>query len=339
MALARVNLGGAFVNADADGFRSGEGDEANARIVGHQVADFAAASRHEVDDARRHAGFLHDFVHLVGEDRGVAGRLQEHAVADHHRRHRHADEDGEREVPGGNRYADADRLVEVLVRFIVEVTELGRVRQLERVTAIPLEEVDRFRDFAIGFSPALVQLVGHPRGVLEAATANDRGHLEEHGRAGLHGELLPALHGFPGRNDRVLDVRRTSHGDLADHLIQVARIDRGDPFAGFAPLAVHDDRIILAEFGLDLRQRLEHFCSVGFLRKIDERLGRVMSSHCNVPLALWARTPETYSLAAIVSDEPSVNQITGHKESRFTEKRAGISHPGPRFVWINRRTT
>ncbi|MCY1350981.1 hypothetical protein D9M69_372310 [compost metagenome] len=79
---------------------TGEGDERRNRMLDEGVADFRARAHHHAEHARRQAGFLEDArQQQAAGDRGVAGRLDHHRVAQGQGRGQGAGGEVQGEVP------------------------------------------------------------------------------------------------------------------------------------------------------------------------------------------------------------------------------------------------
>src|SRR6202042_3787140 len=139
--------------------RPGERDEANLRMPDDQVTDLASRSGNEVDDAGRHADLVQQVHEPSRDHRRVARRLEHDGVAAHDRRPRHSDHDGAREIPGWDYSADAERYVHELVLFARQRYDGLRPRVPQRPPRIVFEKIDRLRDIAVCFDPALADFV------------------------------------------------------------------------------------------------------------------------------------------------------------------------------------
>ncbi len=277
--LSRMDLGPALEDADADLLGAGKSDKARLGVVDQKIADLAAATRQKVHHSGGHTGLFHDLEHLVADDRRVARRLQDDRVSGHHRSHGHVGQNGAGEVPRGNDHADTERLVKEHVGFVAEVAELSRARETKHLAAVPLEHIDRFADLSLGLVPSLVELKSHPGRELELALPDDPGHLEKDAGPSHSGDLAPLLIGRPGRSDGVLGISAPSLGHLADHLIQVARVDGTDPLARLTALTADDDGVTLAELSLDIFKRRSHRRGIFRQTEVQGRFVDKGSSH------------------------------------------------------------
>ena len=85
----------------------------------------AAAAGQQVEAARREAGLEQHLGELRGDGRRLARRLDDDRVAGDQRGHRHAQQDREREVPGRDDHADAERHVDHLVVLAGQLHRAG----------------------------------------------------------------------------------------------------------------------------------------------------------------------------------------------------------------------
>src|SRR6185436_12632270 len=63
--LTVVDLGRAFIDAQANFLRAREGDETRLRVIDHHVPNFSTRTCHEINYASGHSGFFEQFEELV----------------------------------------------------------------------------------------------------------------------------------------------------------------------------------------------------------------------------------------------------------------------------------
>ena len=168
-------------------------------------------------------------------------------VAGDERGARHAGEDREREVPGGDDDGDAARLVEVDVVLAGDVAHAPRPVEAQHLAPVVLEEVDRLVDVAVGLAPRLAGLEGHEGGELEDLLAHERGGAEEHGGALPRRRVAPGRERRLGRGDGGLGLGTPAVGGRADHLGRPRRVHRRQSLRGVGLATADDERIVRAE--------------------------------------------------------------------------------------------
>ena len=172
-------VGGALVNLEADGFGAGEGDEAGFRVLDDGVAERGAGAGTEVDHAVGKAGFFEDLDETGGDGGRVARRLEDDGVAGDDGGGGHAGHDGEREVPGRDDGAHAERDIEEFVALARILDGRAGGGQAQRLAGVELEEIDGLADIGVGLGPVLADFVGEPGHEFELAPADDFGSAKE----------------------------------------------------------------------------------------------------------------------------------------------------------------
>ena len=155
-------LAARLVDFQADGFGSGEGDEARLRVRDDGRAEGGAGAGAEVDDAGGQAGFFEDAEEDGGDGGRVAGGFEDDGVAADDGGGGHAGHDGEREVPRRDDGADAERNVAELVALSGVLDGRGGGVEAEGFAGVELEEVDGLAYVGVGLGPVLADLVGEP---------------------------------------------------------------------------------------------------------------------------------------------------------------------------------
>ena len=186
-------FGGALVDAQANFLRAGEANETRLRVVDQQVADHGVFAGNEVDDTGRHANLGQNFHELVGDYRRARRGFEHHRIARHQRGHHQAGGNRQREVPGWDGQARAERDVlhfGVLARQLINLLRPGQALHLARVV---LAKVDRLGNVGICFSPVLIDLVDHPGAQLVDAVAHDRGGFHQVAHTLLGAGFAPGI--------------------------------------------------------------------------------------------------------------------------------------------------
>jgi len=158
-----------------------------------------------------------------------------------------------------------------------------RAVQAQHLAAIELAEIDRLGDVGVGLSPALTDLVDHPGGQFEPAPPQFGRSLEQVVGALRGRHAAPGLERRVGALDRAIRQldRRARHAP--DDLLGVGRVDRVDRLVGRNPIAADDQRVGLAELGLDVGQRLPHGGGVLGRAEIGERLIAELRKRHRIP--------------------------------------------------------
>ncbi len=228
--------------------RAGEGDEVHVGTADQFGADLFADARQVIDDAVGNADVLQDFHQAVAHDRRLLGRLHHDRVAGRQSGGRHAGEDRQREIPGGNDGGDAARAVGVDVLFAGPVGAVS-LDQLADLVGVIHAEIDRFRHVGIGLGPRLAALVDFPGGQLETVIPHfGGGQLEVFGTVPRLG-AGPLFEGPPGRLDGHGGLFGSGRGDAAHHLRFVRGTSGGDRVPALDGPSVDHQRIFLAELG------------------------------------------------------------------------------------------
>ena len=159
---------------------------------------------------------------------------------------------GDREVPGGDQAADADRLAD---RHRELVAQLGRRRLAVEAAALAgheLRHVDGFLDVAAGLGDDLAHLARHVAGIAILALGEQlRGAQQDVGPLRRR-HLAPAGIGLGGRRHRAIDVGRRRLGEAADQVAGVRRaaVLEGRARGGRHPLAIDEVGVSLYAHGL-----------------------------------------------------------------------------------------
>ncbi len=213
----------------------------------HQrVADRAAGTRNEVDDARREAGLVQQIDELSGDDRRIARRLEYDCIARDERRSRHAGHDREGKVPRRDHDADAERNVGEPILFARNRRQRRRVRVAQRFARVELQKVDRLSRVRIGFDPTLADFEDEQRVEVIAPLPNELGRFEEVLRPLFHGDALPRFEGAEGGTDRIVRLLERGRADASDHFTRLGRIVRFDTLRGLDAAAVDHKRVMPA---------------------------------------------------------------------------------------------
>ena len=238
-------------------------------MLDDRVAERAARTRAEVDDARRQAGFFHGLDELGRDGGRIARGLQDDGVAADHRRAGHAAHDGAREVPRRDDGADAQRDVPQMVALARKLYRGLDLGEPERLAAVELQEVDEFADVAVGLGPVLADFEHEPGHELELAVADDLGGLEEHRSAFFDRSAAPGLEGFEGGLHGRFHVLLVGFLEQADEFGWLGGVDRADLGLGHDALAAYNQRVLAPEFGPDLVEGGAHLPDIVLVAPVD----------------------------------------------------------------------
>ena len=256
--LAGPMLRRAHVDIESHVARAGEGDETRLGVLDQSVSERRAGAGTEVDHSGRQAGFFQSLEKLGRDGRRIAGRLEDHGVAAHHRRRSHAAHDRQREIPRRDHRAHAQRDITQGVAFAGKLHGWFGFGQVQGQASVELQEVDRLAGVGFGFVPVLADLQDHPGIELRLALADDVGCAEQQSGAFLHRHVLPrferrerSLHG----RLHVLDTGFLMHADDFGW----PRGVEGPDFLGCAAALAADHQIVLAaQLAADFLDRRAH---------------------------------------------------------------------------------
>ncbi len=127
----------------------------------HDVTAGLAGALHEVDDASRHAGGLHDLHQQLAGVRRLLGRLEHDRVAAQDGRKHLPRRDRHREVPGCDQAADADGAADGHVELVVHLRRDGVPEELAAHRHGVVRRVDGFLHVALGLEVGLAHLARH----------------------------------------------------------------------------------------------------------------------------------------------------------------------------------
>ncbi len=202
---------------EPDGARARERDRVDAGMPHERLARVAEAGQQR-DRAGRDARLAQRGRKRVAAGRGLLGRLQHHGVAGRERRGGHPAGDRDREVPRRDHRRDAASHVAHRVALTRHLQELVPAFELDRLTRVVLEEVDRLADVRVRLSPRLRAFAHLERGQVQPVAAQEVGGAHEDGRP-LFGRCLG-----PGRRNGGRRLDRSSRLGGAG-----AARDRDDP--------------------------------------------------------------------------------------------------------------
>ncbi len=234
--LERLAALGADLAADRG--RAGERDLVDARVVDQRGAGLAVAGE-DVEHAGREAGLERELAEAQRGQRRLLGGLEDQRAAGGEGRGDLPDRHQQREVPGHDLSADADRLAQ---RVDEEVAARDRDRlalDLGRPAGVVAQVGDRAGDVAAGGGERLAVVERLDLGELVAVCLDQLGERVDHPGA-LGGRELshrPVERGAGGLGGAA-DVVGAGVGDLADRLAG-RRVDRleGAAVGGVDPLA------------------------------------------------------------------------------------------------------
>ena len=98
----------------------------------------------------------------------------------HQRRHGHAAEDREREIPGRDHDAHAECEISELAVFARHLHDGLRAAEPLHFARVVFAKINRFRGFGFSFGPGLAGFENQPRIEIEFAFAKQRGRADEH---------------------------------------------------------------------------------------------------------------------------------------------------------------
>ena len=138
---------GADLAADVGG--AGEGDLVDARVVDQRRAGLAVAGE-DVDDAVGEAGLEGELAEAQGGERRLLGGLQDQRAAGGERRGDLPGRHQQREVPGDDLGADADRLAQRVAEDVARGDGDRLALDLRRPARVVAQVVDGRGDVALG---------------------------------------------------------------------------------------------------------------------------------------------------------------------------------------------
>ena len=224
------------------------------------VADVTAGTGHEVDHARRQAGFLEDLHEQPWRVDQRRSGLPEHGIAHDGRRGRQVAGDG-REIEG--RYREHETFQRPVLNVVPDARRgFGLLLvDLLGVGRVETQEVDQFAgrvDLGLEHGLAAVQ---HGAGVHQGAVFHGQqiGRLQENGHPLFPAEGLPVRLRGHGCVDGFLHLFRTGLVVGREHVPVVVGHDALAEPAGLDPLAANDQRnldLLRCNFGQGRFQRL-----------------------------------------------------------------------------------
>ena len=266
--LSFLNLGRAFVYAQAYFFRASEGDETSLWMIDDDIADFRAGAGHEIHHTRGHPSFFKQFKKLVGDRRRVRRRLEHHGVARHNRRCRHARHYRQRKVPWRNHCAYSERNVIKMIVFAGQLYQRLPACVSQHLMGIKLAEVDRFGSVPVRLRPGLRHCVNHPGRQFMFALPHQVSRTKEQLRALFSRNVAPGLKGFVSTLDRAIREFLRSFVEAADDLRPIRRIKTLKHCTRFNAFAANDERIFFAQLAGYLLERGAHDGDIFFFAEI-----------------------------------------------------------------------
>ena len=254
--LSGLGAGGAFIDAEADFLRTGEGHEAGLRMLDQTVADACPGAGDEVQDSGWDSDFAQER-HDLGRDAGrIARRLEHHRVAGHDRGGRHPHQNRIGKIPRRDDDPDAERHVHHLVVLVRHRRDrlLGGVTQ--HLAPVELHEIDRFRGIDIRLHPTLPDFVDHIGGKEVPALAHPRRGLEEQFGPVRRTGVLPGFEGARRRSHRRIGMRDGRGREVSQHLFRIRGIPAREGVVGGDFLPVDPHRVAAPEGGAHFGQRL-----------------------------------------------------------------------------------
>ena len=250
----------------------------------HQhVADAAAAAGQIVDHACRCAGGFEQFHQFGRNHRCAAGRFHDDRIACHHRSGNHSGQNRQREIPGRNHDADAERDIEAFVLFAGNGDDRHARRIAQHFPSIVFHEIDRLGCIGIGFGPVLAGFLNQPGRILEFAPAQNRRRLEQQTGPHFRRHMFPTGKSVLRRFDRLVGQFGVGPGHRADDFREAGGVHRGDAGFGVNCFAGNLQRIVAAFFGRNQLQRRLHGRFVLGDAKIREWFGLIRCLHKGSP--------------------------------------------------------
>ena len=315
-------------------------------------AGAGAVAGHEVDHAGRQAGVGQRLHEVDGRERRLLGRLEHHGVAADQGREDLPGGHRDREVPGGDQPAQADRLAD---RHRELVAQLGRRRLAVEAAALAghqLRHVDGFLHVAAGLGDDLAHLARHVarEPVLALGEQLRRPEQDVGPLRGRH--LPPRGVGLRRRGDGPIDVGRARRGEAADQVAGVGRAAILERLArgGRDPLAIDEVGVSLYAHGLQFYvpgQAPVDCRAGGWMGRTNVRARPLGCGRCGLPAGLRPRGRG----AAVVRPaapgahlRPGVRDVglrrpraAGRARRRADHRRVGRRDPLPRDPARGRR--
>src|SRR5581483_4843222 len=144
--LATLSFGCTFMDFESHSLRSGERNEPGLWMLHDGITEGRAGTRAEVDDAIRHARLFKHLHEPCGDGRRIAGGLEDHGIAGHDRRSRHARHDGEGKVPWRNDSAYSQRNIQQFIALAGKLNRRGGLRKPHGLARVELQKVDGLTD-------------------------------------------------------------------------------------------------------------------------------------------------------------------------------------------------
>ena len=223
--------------------RAREADRGDVGRVEQRLADHRAAPHDQVEDALRHAALLQDVGERPGGARHQVGGLEHHGVAVGERRRDLPGRDREREVPGRDQPDHAERLA------VMSTSTPGPHRghplagKAQRLAGEELEDLAGARRLADAFGQRLALLARQQLAELLPALQDLVAGRVEQVEALLRRAPRPGREGRLGGRDRPLRQRPVGARVLADHVVQIGRVDVVLRVRALDPLAADQMRL------------------------------------------------------------------------------------------------
>ncbi len=218
--------------------RPGEGDHGDVGMVVPDRNDLRRPAGDDIQPARGQARLGQRLGQQAGRERRTLRRLEHHGAAGRERRRHLVHHQVEREVEGGDRRHDAERLGRGEPERGHSWTDLVELHGLGRQPACLLgrdpQGADGSGDLDAGRGDRFAGLGADLLGEVLRAFGNQLAGLEQHVRS--RGGRPAAQHGRLGRRDSLRCLLRAGHGDAADQALvervpHLEGVDPGDPVA------------------------------------------------------------------------------------------------------------
>src|SRR5215210_265717 len=210
----------------AGGRGARKGDLAYQGMLGERLPGFGTGPRHDVEHARRHAGFVHDLRYPQCGQRGGIGRLRYHDVARDQRGTQFVAEKRRREVPGHYRAYYSQRSSDYqAIGVFVEVGDVAAPYVLGE-PYIVLQRVHEAPNLQARLAQRLALLGGQQRSQFLPCSKDGPRCLTENLATLRRRSVAPGRERLIGAPDRPIHLVRTGRR-YGVHLLSVRRIDDG----------------------------------------------------------------------------------------------------------------